>query len=244
MEPAQGGLSYRSRGPRSLDTVRRVDASRLFDLVLLVFLLVLLWQLLPRAWRVTQIYAGIRSRRLEDGSTIAPPPPPGVTRLGEQLSDIGFRRIGERTLVLPGVGRRFEWNLVDASTTTYVSLVPVPTTPLGARLSCYSAFADGAFVATTFPDGGVVQRDDLWTGPAGRNPAECVDEHRRRVADFARVHGVPLRNQTMADLLARDAMYRQRHGGATLRRRVWLFDGFVALAFVTAVITTLRLFLD
>jgi hypothetical protein len=221
-----------------------VDASRLFDLVVLVFLLLLLWQLLPRAWRVTQIYAGIRSRRLEDGSAIAPPPPAGVARLGDGLAQIGFRRIGERTLVLPGVGRRFEWNLVDESTTTYAALVPVATSPLGARLSCYSAFADGAFVATSFPDGSVVQRDDLWTGPAGRTPAECVEEHRRRVSEFASRHGAPLRNQTMTDLLDRDATYRQRHGGATLRRRVWLFDGFVALAFAAAVVTTLRLLVE
>jgi hypothetical protein len=221
-----------------------VDASRLFDLVLLVFLLVLLWQLLPRAWRVTQIYAGIRSRRLEDGSAIAPPPPPGVTRLGDELAQLGFRRIGERTLVLPGVGRRFEWNLVDESTITYVALVPVPSSPIGARMSCYSAFPDGAFVATSFPDGTVVTRDDLLTGPAGRTPAECVDEHRRRTMEFSGMHGAPLRNQTMADLLQRDATYRERHGGATLRRRVWLFDGFVALAFVAAVVTTLRLLVE
>jgi hypothetical protein len=220
-----------------------MDASRLFDLVVLVFLLVLLWQLLPRALTVTRIYGGIRSRRLEDGSAIAPPPPPGVARMGEQLTQAGFHRIGERTLVLPDVGRRFEWNLADERTTTYVSIVPIANTPLGARLSCYSAFADGAFVATSFPDGTAIERPDLLTGPAGRSPAECVEEHRRRVDAFARVHGAPLRNESMSDLLARDATYRERHGGATLRRRVWMFDGFVALAFAAAVITTLRLFI-
>jgi hypothetical protein len=221
-----------------------MDASRLFDLGLLVFLTVLLWQLLPRAWRVTQIYSGIRSRRLEDGSAIAPPPPPGVARMGEQLKEIGFRRVGERTLVLPGVGRRFEWNLVDEPTTTYVALVPVATSPLGARLSCYSAFADGAFVATSYPDGTTVQRDDLLAGAAGRTPVECVQEHRRRVATFAAPHGAPLRNETMADLLARDATYRERHGGATLRRRVWLFDGFAAAAVVATALTLVRLLLE
>jgi hypothetical protein len=91
--------------------------------------------------------------------------------------------------VLPGEGRRFEWNLVDEPTTTYVSLVPVAGKH---RLitACYSAFADGAFLETVLPE-----RSDSPPARSGRprrrsNTEESIrPPTHQRLAGFAVDHG-------------------------------------------------------
>jgi hypothetical protein len=213
---------------------------RLLDLVVLVALLAICVRLVPSAIRMLQIYGGVRNRRLADGSAMAPPAPPAVALMAERLGRLGFQRIGERTLVLPGEGRRFEWNLVDRATTTYVALVP--TTPLlgGVLLACYSAFGDGAFVQTTWPRGATINRPDLLASAVATSPEDTVAMHLRTVAEFSRLHGQPLPNRSMADLLARDATYRTRHGGATLRGRVFGFVGLTALVVLATAFVIVR----
>ena len=157
---------------------------RLLDLVVLVALLAICLRLVPSAFRMVQLYVGVRDRRLSDGSASAPLAPPAVVAMVERLGQLGFKRIGERTLVLPGDERRFEWDLVDRATTTYVALVP--TTPVlgSVLLACYSAFADGAFVQTNWPRGATINRPDLISTAAATSPEDAVATarpHRRRV---------------------------------------------------------------
>jgi hypothetical protein len=213
---------------------------RLLDLVVLATLVVLCVRLVPAAFRILQLYRGIGVRRLADGSTIAPPPTLAVALLAERLGRLGFERIGERTLVLPDGKRRFEWDLVDRATTTYAAIVPAAGATGGALLACYSAFADGGFVATTFPRGATVERRDFLATSVSTSPEEAVAAHARRIDGFSRAHGQPLANRSMADLLARDATYRMRHGGATLRRRVYGTVGFTALVVVAMIIVLAR----
>ena len=218
-----------------------MSSERLIDLVILAVLLVVAWRLVPSALVMLQVYLGIRTRRLEDSSSFAPPPPPAVAALMAQLSDLGFTRIGERSTVLPSYGRRFEWDMVDEPTTTYVALGPVTTQPGGALMICYSAFADGAFIDTSYPAGATVKRRDLFIAAGGSTPEEAVAEHRRRITQFAAQHGAPLENRSMADLLKRDDTYRRRHGGASLRTRVYRFVGFTALVVLAASVEIVRL---
>ncbi len=65
-------------------------------------------------------------------------------------------------------------------------------------------------------------------------PDDAVAVHRQRVAESASVHGPPLKNRSMADLLERDATYRERHGGATMRRPVY---GWVACTAIVVLAT-------
>jgi len=215
-----------------------VTAARILDLLVLVVLTAVLVWVLPRTWAMWRLYAGIRGRRLQDGSSFAPPAPPAVAALARRLGSIGFRRIGERTLVLPDGTRRFEWDLVDASSTTYVAIVPFRS---GGRFVCYSAFADGAFVETSYPIGTPVQRPDLVARVVATSPEDAVLAHRRLLSNASSAHGPALGNRSMEDLLARDATYRERHGGATIRRRMYLTVGFSALAVLATAIGLLRL---
>jgi hypothetical protein len=219
-----------------------MDWVRAIDLLVLFVLVFAAMRIVPAALTTTRIYAGIRSRRLEDGSSIAPPAPPAVVEMARRLEPLGFRRIGERTLVLPDVGRRFEWNLVDESTTVYAALVPTDRRAPGVLTVFYTAFGDGAFVSTSVPfTTNTIDRPDLYAGPGGSTPEESLAIHGQHVAQFAARHGRPLPNRTMADLLARDATYRERHGGATLRRRVWLFDGLAAAVVLVTALQLVRI---
>lgn len=213
---------------------------RLLDLVVLVALLAICLRLVPSAFRIVQLYVGVRDRRLTDGSSFAPPAPPAVASAAERLVQLGFERIGERTLVLPGEKRRFEWNLVDRATTTYVALVPTTASVGGVLMACYSAFADGSFVQTTWPKGATIQRPDLVTTAVTGSLEDALAMHISIVAKFSRLHGQPLPNGSMADLLARDATYRTRHGGATLRGRVYRFVGLTALVVAATVFVIVR----
>ena len=213
---------------------------RLFDLVVLVALVAICLRIVPRAIMMIRLYAGIRDRRLTDGSAIAPDAPPAVAALAHRLGGLGFQRIGERTLVLPNGQRRFEWDLVGPGATMYVGLVPGITMAGGALMVCYSAFADGAFVSTSFPRGATVHRPDLLSTPVSTTPEDAVATHVRTVMDFATQHGRALTNDTMADLLTRDATYRTRHGGATLRRRVYGFTGLTTLVVMAAAFELVR----
>jgi hypothetical protein len=214
---------------------------RIIDIAFFVVLLFIAIRLLPVAWNMLRIYLGIKTRRLEDASSFAPSPPPAVAALATRLHDLGFRRIGERSTVLPGDKRRFEWDMVDELTTTYVSLGAAGPSLGGVLMICYSAFADGAFVDTSYPSGATVQREDFYAAPGGSTPEEAVAEHRRRVALFSSRHGPALPNGSMADLLVRDDTYRRRHGGITLRTRVYRFVGLTALVTLAAAIQLVRI---
>jgi hypothetical protein len=218
-----------------------VSPERLIDLAILLIVLLVAIRFVPAAGRILRLYMGIRSRRLEDATGSAPPETPAVAALSERVGALGFSRIGVRSAVLPGPVRRFEWNLVDGPATTYVSLVPAPAMAGGLLMACYSAFADGAFVATTFPTGATVRRSDFDAAPAGPTPEDAVHAHYRRVSNFSTAHGPALANRSMADLLVRDDTYRRRHGGATIRTRVYVFIGMTALIVVLAALELIRL---
>jgi hypothetical protein len=218
-----------------------VSLERLIDLVFFVVLVVIAIRLVPVAGRILRMYLTIRSRRLEDSTASAPPEPAPVTTVTDRLAAIGFSRIGVRSAVLPDGIRRFEWNLVDQPTTTYVSLVPVASIASGVLMICYSAFGDDAFVDTMYPSGATVRRSDLDAAPAGTSPEEAVQAHYQRVSSFASRHGQPLANRSMADLLIRDDTYRRRHGGATMRKRVYVLVAVTVAIVVAAAAELVRL---
>ena len=210
----------------------------MIDLFLLIVLLIVAARLIPAALSFWRIYAGISGRRLEDASAYAPPMAPPVAAVAQRLASLGFTRIGERSAVLPGLDRRFEWNLVDEPSTTYVSLAPSPGVP-GIYMASYTAFADGD---SSRHSGARPRRSTAryLRGARRCNTRKSVAEHRRRIEEFAALHGPPLPNRSMADLLVRDGAFRRRHGGITLRRRVYGMVGLTAMVTIAAAIQLIR----
>jgi hypothetical protein len=189
---------------------------RILALAGLLRSLLLLWRFGPPAWRAWRIYSGVRSRRMADAGPLEITPPDLVAHRLDELEALGFTRIGERYLQLPGTPLRYEWLVGEPSGETYVIVVPVAG--IGTLAACYSSFDDGTWVQTNFPRGESITRRDFYSSFVPTNLAEALAAHRRQVGTLRAAHGTPRAIHTMADTLRMDAEYRTRHGGVTLRR--------------------------
>ena len=204
-------------------------AERTLELVGLALAILLLLRFVPPATRAWRIYAGTKSRRLADSGPLEIMPPAPVATVLEQLRAIGFSRIGERYVVLPGRGRVDEWTWTDETGSTYVSVVP--SRYIGALMCAYTVFPDGTWLQTNFPRGETIDRPNYVARVVASSPADAIAAHRADVARLRGAHGAPRPVRTMADSLRMDAEYRSRHGGTTLRR---LTFNLMAPAFAAA----------
>jgi hypothetical protein len=215
-----------------------MPSERLLALAGLVVALLLLSRLGPGAWRSWRIYAGVKNRRMADAGPLEIPPPLGVADRIADLRALGFERIGERYIKLPGTPIRYEWLLGEPSGEVYVSVV---TLLQGALVSCYSSFDDGQWVQTTFPRGATVERPLFQASFVTTSVGDALAYHRAAVQRLEATHGRPRQVRTMADSLRMDDDYRRRHGGATLGRLTWQVIGPALAALALAVISGLLL---
>ncbi|HEY2915967.1 MAG TPA: hypothetical protein VGI98_02015 [Candidatus Limnocylindrales bacterium] len=188
---------------------------RVLALASLLVSLLLLARFGPPAWRSWRILAGVRQRRLADAGPMEIPPPDPLVEPLAQLQALGFRRIGERWLQLPGTPIRYEWVVGEPSGEVYIVLLP--SIVMGGLFSaCYTSWDDGTWLQTSYPRGAIVERPQLHASFVTTSLADAVATHRRTVDRYRARLGQPRRIVTMADTLRMDADYRTRHGGATL----------------------------
>ena len=192
-----------------------MPTDRLLALAGLGLSLFLLARFLPSAWRAWQIYGGVRNRRLADAGPLEVPAPPLVRERLDELARLGFSRIGERYLKLPGTPIRHEWVVGEPSGEAYVVVVPVGS--LSAIVAFYSSFDDSTWVQTNFPRGAVVDRPGFQASFVATSLADALATHRATVARLRASHGPARQIRTMADTLRMDADFRTHHGGLTLR---------------------------
>lgn len=218
-----------------------MSTERAIALLGLVVSLLLLWQVGPPAWRAWRIYIGVRNRRLADAGPLEVPAPAPVAARIAELGELGFTRIGERFLRLPGTPIRYEWVVGEPSGEAYACLVPSPIG--GCLVSMYSSFEDSTWVQTNFPRGAIVDRPAFKANFVASSLDDALASHRAQVARLAPAHGSPRRIRSMADTLRMDADFRVHHGGVTLRpltvKLVAPALGAFALAIVCAVLLVL-----
>lgn len=217
-----------------------MSSERLLALAGLVVALLLLSRLGPGAWRSWRIYAGVKGRRMADAGPLEIPPPLGVADRIADLRALGFGRIGERYIKLPGAPIRYEWLLGEPSGEVYALVVPLLQ---GALVACYSSFDDGQWIQTTFPRGATVERPLFQASFVPTTVGDTVAYHRAALARLEAAHGRPRTVRTMADSLRMDDDYRRRHGGATLGGLTWSIVAPALGALALAVISGLLLLL-
>jgi hypothetical protein len=210
-----GGVYTGPFGASNGGTMQGVSAERLVALGGLVVSLLLLVQLAPPALRAWRIYSGVKTRRLADAGPLAIPPPEPVGLRLDELAALGFSRIGERFIQLPGTPIRHEWVVGEESGEAFVVLVP--STVIGTLVAFYSSFADSTWVQTNFPRGSVVDQPTFHASFVNTSLTEALAAHRAQVARLVAGHGSPRVIRTMADTLRMDADFRVHHGGMTLR---------------------------
>jgi hypothetical protein len=192
-------------------------AERTLELAGLALAILLLLWFTPPATRSWRIFAGSKTRRLADAGPLEIPAPAPVAAVLDELRSLGFHRIGERTLVLPGGRRLFEWLWADDTGYTYVAVVPSRILS-GALAACYTAFADWSWLQTNFPRGETIDRRDYTARAVTTSVTDAVGAHRAEAGRLVPSHGAPRPVRSMADSLVHDNEYRTRHGGVTLSR--------------------------
>ena len=189
---------------------------RVLALTGLVVSLLMLARFGPPAWRSWRILSGVRQRRLADAGPKEITPPEAVAAHVPEIAKLGFSRIGERWLQLPGRPVAYEWVFGEASGETY--LVMLPSVLIGGILAaCYTSWDDGTWIQTNYPRGAVVEKPHFHASYIVTSLPDAIAAHRGIVEVYRRSLGAPRSITTMADTLRMDADYRTRHGGSTLR---------------------------
>lgn len=216
-----------------------MSPERLIALGGLVISILLLGQLAPSAIRTWRIYSGVRNRRLADAGPLAIPPPEAVAQRIAELEALGFSRIGERYIQLPGTPIRYEWVLGEESGQAYV--VIVPSTVIGTLVGIYTSFDDSTWVQTNFPRGAVVDRPTFHASFVNTSLTEALAAHRAQVARLVAAHGSRRVITTMADTLRMDVDFRTHHGGMTLRPMLPRLVGPAIAALLLAILCAVLL---
>ena len=187
-------------------------------------------------YRGLQIARGARARRPYGATGRAGLLAPQLGQWHDELRALGFERLGEVGIDLPGESKpHYSWILVDDTRTVEVELVGDERIPPLAGF--VSTFGDGGAVQTMFPHGESIRRDDFVSVVERDSLAAAVDLHRREVETFSARHGRPFPVNTMVEHLRHDATFRERHAVAFLMQglvrgsiKAWLVIGVMAAA--------------
>ena len=173
-----------------------------------------------RGW---QIVTGSSTRRPRDATGMAGLLSEDLAPWYEELRRLGFTRLGEIALDLPGESRpHLTWLLVDETGTVEVELVGDESV---SRLVAFvTTFGDGAVVQTMHPRGERIRRDDFVCSTERNSIPAALERHRREVAAFVAAHGQPYVVASVADHLRHDVTYRERHA------RRFLMTGFLRMS--------------
>jgi len=213
----------------------------MWQLVLLLPILVLVLSLWLNAWHAYVIYRDVDQRTAHDISGERRPIPAGLVEVCQQLSQLGFERLGEEEQDLPSVGllavltsrrqRHTAWLFTDRGATTQASV----TTHM---LELSSRLGDGSYVETLATTGSQIDEPDLYVSFSRGDAASAYRQHLASVAARAASHGTPSPVADMAEQGARGADFRARFAKRQLRRPLvtgWL----VPLGLIAAVLVVL-----
>jgi hypothetical protein len=184
-------------------------------------------------WRMWNVYSGASTRRPFDASAAGLQPPPELVDTVSRLIRLGFQRLGEAQLDLPGMAaatvtatndpraagvsnRHTVFVFVDQERTVVAETGVVPHAPI--LVSFNSLFADGSVVETMYPRGESIHDADFHSGHSSQSLDRAYDDQRVEISRWRMRHGSPRQVQTMADFLRADAEYRERYARRKLRR--------------------------
>jgi len=206
-------------------------------------------------WRVWRVYDGAPTRRQIDASDAGLQPPPELMPYLSTLMRLGFRRLGEAQLDIPGVraltlAATGQPRIVGEQTTRHTIFVfvdrdgsvvaetgVVPGAPL--MTSFNTIYSDGSVVETMYPRGETIDDPDFHSGHSKHSLDRAYDDQHSVMDRWRREHGAPRMISTMADYLRADADYRDRFAkrklrGPLLRRQILptalMTAGIIALA--------------
>ena len=225
---------------------------------MLFFIGVALLALAVPLWRTVTVYSGVNRRRPFDSSNLGLQPTGELGEVVEALRRLGFERLGEAQLDVPGVraveltasghprvsgspvDRHTVFVMVDSGRTVVGEVSQVPHNR--PQVSLNSIFGDASVVETMYPRGESIHDHDLHSGHNTRSLDRAYDDQRIEVDRWRLRHGPPRPINSMADYLRADATYREHYAKRTLRGpliRRQLIPAAIAVAVVFVVAVAL-----
>lgn len=202
------------------------------ELIILVILYLILYNRGKDGIQTLRISFGAGKRRSTDVSGEPHPVPPELTHVLGELGELGFTRLGEVQVMLPGGQTALSRIHVSADRTILAELTE------GRIVLFTSVFADDAVVETGFPAG------ESFDGQAFRSHTVVSDlqkahaHHRSLIDSFRKEHAGPRRIENLRDYLDYEVMYRKRHVARKMGRHTRL--GFLqAAALVFGILASL-----
>lgn len=180
-------------------------------------------------------YRGSDRRRPVDVTSRGYAAPAELGPILGRLFALGFQRLGEAQLGVPGIraveleesgmpqvtgartNQHVTWILADSTGMVTAEVVAIPgVVPL---VSLSTGFSDGSVVETMYPIGERIDTLDFHSGHVTQGVDEAYSEQQMQIARWRGrgIHGYPRVTLSMADYLRADAAYRQRFAKRKLR---------------------------
>jgi hypothetical protein len=181
-------------------------------LLLLAVMYAVIWTRGRDGWLTLRIALGAGRRRAEDVSAREAPVPPELKHHISVLEGLGFERLGEVEVKIPGARAAGSRLFLSADRRTFAELTD-------AQIVLFvSVFPDDAVVETGFPVGENINARNFRSHTVTAGLEQAHRHHAAQIGAFAGEHGAPRPVGTMQDYLEWDAMYRRRHVGRKMRR--------------------------
>ncbi len=154
----------------------------------------------------------------EDQSALSLPPPPPTRPLVEELSRLGFTRLGEAGLPSEAARRGpvQVWYFIDRDRTTVGGVFAIRGI-LGHAM-VYSWFGDEAVMVTGHRRGEEVEEPNFRYRVVQGTLSDAYRQHLAQIPDFSIRFGKPRRLDNMAEVLRLDTIYNQKFARRRLRR--------------------------
>jgi hypothetical protein len=176
-----------------------------FELLVIVILLIVLWNRGRGGIDTLLIRFGAAKRRSMDVSGQEIPVPPELKYTIEALAKLGFKRLGEVQVELPGKRTSFSRLFVSKDQKVFVDLAE-------SRILLFtSVFKDDAVVETGFPVGENISGKNFQSHTVTTGMEPALRHQRAQLEAFGKTHGPVRKIKTIPDYQVWEAMYRRRY---------------------------------
>lgn len=210
-----------------VDPLRGTVVPLVIECVLLAIVAVIFAFLGWTGFRRLREFHHYRTSRLVDVSHLSPVPPADIQLVIDQLTRLGFKRLGEDRSARPDYREQITaWLLLDPDRAT---IAEVGATPEPREVICglMTIFADEAVLMTGNGLGGDHRADALVVQGVALDPEDAWHRHRSELAAMAARHGGARLMRDMGDALDQSPLIRARLLDERHRRERWMLAGWL-----------------
>ena len=187
-------------------------------IIIFTVLFLILWNRGKAGMATLSISFGAKKRRTVDISDQLSPLQPEWKPAVDTLSTLGFSRLGEVQVKIPGGQTAKSRMFISADKKVFAELTETESN----IVVFTSVFPDDAVVETGFPVGENIETAGFRSHTITTDLEKACLHQVQQVEAFGKVHGVPRKINNMQEYLVWDAMYRKRYVSRKMRRHTWL----------------------